>query len=70
VNLTARLASLASTGEILITESARAASGLATEGLEPRRLELKGRNAPVDAWLMRIGEHASVSTPDNKNPPS
>jgi adenylate cyclase len=55
VNLTARLASLASAGEIFITEAARAASGLATEGLEPRRLELKGRSAPVDVWIMRVG---------------
>jgi adenylate cyclase len=55
VNLTARLASLASAGEILITEATRAASGLATDGLEPRHLDLKGRSAPVDAWLMRIG---------------
>ena len=54
MNLTARLASLASAGEILITEAARAASGLPTDGLEPRRLELKGRTAPVDAWLMRV----------------
>ncbi len=55
VNLTARLASLAGPGEILITEAARAASGLSTEGLEPRRLELKGRKEAVDAWLMHIG---------------
>jgi adenylate cyclase len=55
VNLTARLASLASTGEILITEATRAASGLPTDGLEPRHLDLKGRNAPVDAWLMHVG---------------
>ena len=55
VNLTARLASLASAGEILMTEATRAAVGLPTDGLEPRHLELKGRNAPVDAWLMRIG---------------
>jgi adenylate cyclase len=55
VNLTARLASLASAGEILITEPTRAASGLPTDGLEPRHLELKGRSAPVDVWVMRIG---------------
>jgi adenylate cyclase len=55
VNMTARLASLASAGEILITEAARAAAGLATDGLEARRLELKGRSEPVDVWLMRTG---------------
>jgi len=55
VNLAARLASLAQAGEILITEAARAASGLPTDGLEPRHLELKGRTTPVDVWVMRIG---------------
>jgi adenylate cyclase len=55
VNLTARLASLASAGEILITEAARVASGLATDGLEQRHLELKGRSTPVDVWVMRVG---------------
>ena len=54
VNLTARLASIASAGEILITEAARAAAGLATDGLEPRHFDIKGRNAPVDVWLMRL----------------
>jgi adenylate cyclase len=61
VNLTARLASLASTGEILITEAARAASGLPTDGLEMRSLDLKGRSAPVDVWLMRISASKSTS---------
>jgi adenylate cyclase len=61
VNLTARLASMASAGEILITEAARAAAVLATDGLEPRHLTLKGRDAPADAWLMRIGVPVSVA---------
>jgi len=54
VNLTARLASVASAGEILITEAARSAAGLETHGLESRRLELKGRKEPVDVWVMKI----------------
>ena len=61
VNLTARLASLAQAGEILITEGARAAAGLATDGLEPRHVTLKGRNAPVDVWVMRIGANSGQS---------
>jgi adenylate cyclase len=60
VNLTARLAGVAQAGEILITEAARAAAGLPTDGLEPRHLELKGRSAPVDVWLQRIGPNAEV----------
>jgi adenylate cyclase len=60
VNLTARLASAASAGEILITEAARAGAGLATDGLESRHLELKGRTEPVDVWVMRIGPSAAT----------
>ena len=63
VNLTARLASIATTGEILITEAARGAAGLATDGLEPSRLDLKGRREPVDVWRMHIGANA---TADNR----
>ncbi|MGA7730378.1 MAG: adenylate/guanylate cyclase domain-containing protein [Chloroflexia bacterium] len=55
VNLTARLASTAGAGEILITEDTRAAAGLEIGSLEPRRLDLRGHSAPVDVWLMRIG---------------
>ncbi len=64
VNLTARLASVASAGEILITEASRTAAGLAAEGLEPRHLELKGRSAPVDVWLMRVGANAGAGNRD------
>lgn len=59
VNLTARLASLAAAGEIIMTEAARAASGLPVEGLESRHLEVKGRSTPVDAWVMRVGAKAT-----------
>lgn len=61
VNLTARLASTAAAGEILITDAARAAAGLSTDGLEPRHLELKGRSTPVDVRLMRISTNAAAS---------
>lgn len=60
VNLTARLASLASAGEIIMTEATRSAAGLPTMGLERRSLELKGRTAPVDAWLLRVGSPAAA----------
>ena len=55
VNLTARLASLASAGEILFTEATRTAAQLPVDGLEPRRLELKGRSEPIDVWVLRVG---------------
>jgi adenylate cyclase len=66
VNLTARLASAAAAGEILITEAARADAGLATDGLESRHLELKGRKEPVDVWVMRIGAGVAKHVEESK----
>jgi adenylate cyclase len=54
VNTTARLASNAATGEVLITERAYAAAGLNLENLERRKLELKGKREPVDVRVIRI----------------
>jgi adenylate cyclase len=62
VNLAARLASAASTGEIIITESTRTATGLAVEGLESRHLEIKGRSTPEDVWVMHTGTKADVGS--------
>lgn len=52
VNVTARLASAARAGEVLISEAAYNASGLPLAGSEPRRMALKGHSEPVDvrAW--------------------
>jgi adenylate cyclase len=57
VNLTARLASHAAAGEILLTEAMREATGLSTDGLEQRHLEIKGRPEPVDVWVMHVGRN-------------
>jgi adenylate cyclase len=54
-NTGARLASLAGPGEVLVSEATRAAAGLRMDGLEGRRLQLKGRSEPVDAWALRVG---------------
>jgi adenylate cyclase len=54
VNTTARLASSAGTGEILVSAPAAEAAGLDTEGLEPRTLELRGREEAVAAWVARV----------------
>ncbi|MGH9174678.1 MAG: hypothetical protein ACRD1H_09980, partial [Vicinamibacterales bacterium] len=45
VNVTARLASAAGAGEILVTLTAARAAQLAENGLERRDLELKGKSA-------------------------
>lgn len=54
VNTTARLASLAVTGEILVTTDAAAAAGL-DPGLERRQLELKGKHSPTEVVTIRVG---------------
>jgi adenylate cyclase len=49
VNTTARLASAAGAGEILVSRAAAQASGFDSGGLEARTLELRGRDETVDA---------------------
>jgi adenylate cyclase len=56
VNITARLASQAGPGEILISEAAVAASGLSLEDLECRRLDLKGKSESIDVRVLRVSE--------------
>lgn len=53
-NTTARLASLAGPGEILVSAEACRLSGLDLEKCEPRRLNLKGRSEPVDVRVLRV----------------
>jgi adenylate cyclase len=53
VNTTARLASVAGTGEILVSAAAARASGL-EPGLEHRSLELKGKAHPTDVVVLRV----------------
>ena len=52
VNTTARLASVAGSGEALISVEAAAAANLAIDGLEQRHLEVKGRTQPVDVVVL------------------
>lgn len=54
VNITARLASEAGTGEILISNAAYSASELNLEGLEHRQMELKGKSEPIGVRVLRI----------------
>ena len=53
VNLAARLASAAATGELLASEDAFAASGVGGEP-ERRVLSLKGITAPVTVRVLRV----------------
>lgn len=52
VNVTARLASTAAAGEILVSDAASAAAGLEAAGLEHRELQLKGKSQPVGVYVM------------------
>jgi adenylate cyclase len=53
VNATARLASAAGAGEILVSRAAATAAGIGGEEFEERRLELRGRTAPIDVLVLR-----------------
>jgi len=54
VNTASRLASQAGAGEIVISESTVQKAGIDTSDLEKRTLELKGKSAPMDVWVIRI----------------
>lgn len=55
VNATARLASAAAAGEVLVSLEAMAAAGLAPLGNEVRTVELRGREATLDVVVLRAG---------------
>lgn len=52
LNTTARLASVASAGELLVTSPAAEAAALQRGGLEQRRISLRGRTVPVDVLVL------------------
>lgn len=54
VNMTARLASKAGVGEIIVSEQAIRAAGIEGSGLESRSLELKGISGPVTARVIQL----------------
>ena len=53
VNIAARLASVAQTGEVVISEEAFSAAGARTDA-EQRELTLKGVSAPVKVRVLRV----------------
>lgn len=53
VNATARLASMAAAGEALVSHATADAAAIEQAGLERRRLELKGRQEPMDVVVVR-----------------
>jgi adenylate cyclase len=55
VNTSARLASSAGAGEVLITEPTAIASGIDITGLERRTLALKGKADPTNVYVLTAG---------------
>jgi len=54
VNVTARVASEARGGEMLVTEAAVRAAGIATSGSERRRLDLRGKSEATDVVVLTL----------------
>ena len=55
VNVTARLASLAGIGEVLVTEASARVAAIATgEGQEVRHLDLRGRSDATDVVVLTL----------------
>jgi len=52
VNTSARLASAAAAGEILLTRATAASSSLDTSRLERRELALKGKTEPTEVFVL------------------
>jgi adenylate cyclase len=55
VNVTARLASAAAPGEILVNDRAALRAGLETRSLELRQLELKGKTQLTTVYVVHAG---------------
>lgn len=56
MNTTARLASTAGAGEILVTADTAKAAGLRANGIELRSLTLKGKSEKVEAYALRADD--------------
>ena len=54
VNTTARLASAAGAGEILVTDGAMASAGMSSDRLERRSLTLKGKTEATDVHVLKV----------------
>jgi adenylate cyclase len=55
VNITARLASAAVAGEVIVSVAAAQAAGMATDHLERRTVEIRGRIEPIEVIVLPAG---------------
>jgi adenylate cyclase len=60
VNTTARLASLARAGELLVSVGASEHAALDPTDLERRTVDVRGRDAGLDVYSLRIGTNAAA----------
>ncbi len=60
VNTTARLASIAAAGELYVSVEAAERAGLDATGLNPRSVEVRGREATVDVFVIGSAQRAAV----------
>lgn len=58
VNIAARLTGQAKTGEIVVSDETCRHARLDTSGLEQRRLTVKGKGEPLEAWIYRTNTAA------------
>lgn len=61
VNVTSRLASLARTGEILVSDDVHLAASLDLGDLDRRTLELKGRSEPLGVRVLTVATAQGLS---------
>jgi adenylate cyclase len=62
VNVASRLGSEAAAGELLISASTASAAGLETGDLARRRLDLRGRIEPIDAFAERVRDATTAAS--------
>jgi adenylate cyclase len=61
VNATARLASVARAGEVLVSLAAAESAGTSTVGLERRTVDIRGRSEPIEVVVLRPPDQAVVA---------
>jgi adenylate cyclase len=62
VNTTARLASLAAAGELLVSVDAADAASVSVDGAERRTVEVRGREAPLDVVVLRPADATEAAS--------
>jgi adenylate cyclase len=68
VNVTARLASAAGHGELLVTQAAATAAQLELEPVERRSLDLRGRTETTDVLVLTVSGAGSSDLPSLEHP--